>query len=307
MLIHLDVGRRTATMVSIPRDTWVDIPPHGFMKINAAYAFGGPRATAGAVQTLLGGAPIDAIVAAQPEGAAAIVDALGGLDVNVDEDMDYDDNYGELHIHLKKGEQHLDGSQVSEFVRFRHDATSDFGRVARQQQVVKLLLAQVSQPQNWTKLPRIMHLARKQLVTTMSDRQLVTLLTIYRNVPENNVRSFTLPSKAGWAGDASVVYADQRWAKLIGTVLFAKKEPPQDEVLVVNATGNAKLDGTIVGAMRGAGWNVPTFVDTKAKRTSIVIGTSPAATSLAKTFATSVRPGSTTSLVLGADLLPDED
>lgn len=307
MLVHLDVGRRTATLVSIPRDTWVNIPSHGFMKINAAYAFGGPRATAGAVQTLLGGAPIDAIVAAQPEGAAAIVDALGGLDVNIDEDMNYDDNYGELHIHLIKGERHLNGAQVSEFVRFRHDAASDFGRVARQQQVVKLLLAQVSKPQNWTQLPHIMRLARKHLVTTMSDRQLVALLTMYRNVPDDNVRSFTLPSKAGWAGDASVVFADQRWAKLIGTVLFAKSDPPQDEVLVVNATGSAKVDGTLVGALRGAGWNVPTFVDTKRKRTSLVLGSSLAATSLAKMFATALRPGAKTALVLGTDLLPDED
>lgn len=307
MLVHLDVGRRTATLVSIPRDTWVDIPPHGFMKINAAYAFGGPRATARAVQTLLGGPPIDAIVAAQPEGAAVIVNALGGLDVNVDEDMDYDDNYGDLHIHLKKGEQHLDGSQVAEFVRFRHDAASDFGRVARQQQVVKLLLAQVSEPRNWMKLPHIVYLARKQLVTTMNDRQLISLLTIYRNVPEDNVRSFTLPGKVGWAGDASVVFADQRWAKLIGSVLFGKKDPPQDEVVVVNATGNAKLDGTVVGALRGAGWNVPTFIDTKPKRTSVVLGSSLAAASLAKTFATALRPGTKTSLVIGSDLLPDED
>ena len=152
-----------------------------------------------------------------------------------------------------------------------------------------------------------MHLARKQIVTTMSDRQLVSLLTIYRNVPADNVRSFTLPSKIGWAGDASVVFADRRWAKLIGTVLFAKNDPPQDEVLVVNATGNAKLDGTIVGALRGAGWNVPAFVDTKPKHTSIVMGSSLAATALAKTFATALRPGAKTALVLGADLLPDED
>jgi hypothetical protein len=132
-------------------------------------------------------------------------------------------------------------------------------------------------------------------------------LTIYRNVPDDNVRSFTLPSKVGWVGDASVVFADPRWAKLIGNVLFSRTDPPQDEIEVVNATGNVKLDGTIVGALRGAGWNVPTFVDTKAKPTSIVVGSSPAATALAKTFATSIRPGSKTALVLGADLLPDED
>jgi LCP family protein required for cell wall assembly len=307
ILAHLDVGRRTATLVSIPRDTWVSVSGQGPMKINAAYAFGGAHATAKVTSKLMGGVPIDAIVALQPEGAAAIVDAMGGLDVNVDERMDYDDNNGELHIHLSKGEQHLTGAQVAGYVRFRHDATSDFGRVKRQQQILKLMMNQLSEPQNWTKLPHILALGHKQIKTTLSTQQLASLLTIYRNVPDVNVRSFTLPSKAGWVGDASVVFADQRWAKLIGTLLFGRIDPPQDEVLVVNATGNAAFDNTIVGALRGAGWNVPTFVDEKAKRTSVVVGKSPAATTLAKTFAVAIRPGTTTALVIGLDLAPDAE
>lgn len=305
ILAHLDVARRSATLVSIPRDTWVNVPGEGFAKINSAYAFGGAHATAKVAGTLLGGVPIDAIVALQPEGAAAIVDAIGGLDVNVDETMDYDDNSGGLHIHLKKGEQHLDGSQVAGYVRFRNDPSSDFGRVARQRQVLKLLMNEVSEPANWTKLPSLLQLARKQVHTTLNDSQLGSLLTIYRDVPDDNVRSFTLPSKAGWVGDASVVFADPRWAKLIGTLLFSRSDPPQDEVLVANATGNAKLDTALVGALRGAGWNVPTFIHSKVKRRSVVVGNTPAATSLAKTFAALVIPGAKTALVIGADLAPE--
>ena len=291
IVAHLDVGRRTATLVSIPRDTWVSVPRAGFTKINAAFAFGGAHVTAKVASKLLGGIPIDAIVALQPEGAAALVNAMGGLDVNVDEAMDYDDNNGGLHVHLQKGRQHLTGSQVAGYVRFRHDLASDFGRVRRQQQVLKLIMNQLSEPQNWAKLPAIMKLARKQVNTTLSNAQLVSLLTVYRNVPDENVRSFTLPSKLGWVGDASVVFADPRWAKLIGTVLFGQRDPPQDEVLVANATGNLELDRTIVGALRGAGWNVPTFVDTKVKRTSEVVGSSQAAFSLAKAFATATSAG----------------
>ncbi len=61
---------------------------------------------------------------------------MGGLNVNVDEDMDYDDNYGDLHIHLKKGEQYLTEAKLSATCA-RHDAASDFGRVRRQQQCSK--------------------------------------------------------------------------------------------------------------------------------------------------------------------------
>lgn len=304
VLAHLDVGNRAATLVSIPRDTWTAVPGAGYAKINSAYAYGGAHATARAVSKLLGNVPIDGIVALQPEGAAAIVDALGGLDVAVAEPMDYDDSAGGLHIHLAAGEQHLTGAQVAGYVRFRHDAASDFGRVKRQQQVLKLLMNRLSAPQNWAKLPKIVKLARKEIVTTMTDRQLVALLTIYRNVPDENMRSFTLPSRAGWVGDASVVFADARWARLIGALLFARADPPQDEVLVANATGNVALDGTLVGALRGAGWNVPTFVDEKRKRTSLVVGDSAAATVLGRIFATMVRPGRSAALIVGADLAP---
>jgi LCP family protein required for cell wall assembly len=307
VLAHLDVGRQTATLVSIPRDTWVPVPGQGFTKINAAYAYGGAHMTARVTAKLMGGIPIDAIVALQPEGAATLVDAMGGLDVNVDEDMEYDDNNSGLHIHLRKGEQHLWGSQVAGYVRFRHDSTSDFGRMRRQQQVLKLILDQLSEPQNWAKLPKILVVARKEVNTTLNNKQLVSLLTIYRNVPDDNVRSFTLPSRLGWVGDASVVFVDQRWAKLIGTLLFRRNDPPQDQVLVANATGNPTFDRTLIGALRGAGWNVPTFVEEKAKRTSFVIGISPAATELAKTFATPIRPGTKTALVIGTDLAPDAE
>ena len=307
ILAHLDVDRRTATLMSIPRDTWVPIPGAGSQKINAAYSYGGAKGSARVVSALMGGIPVDATIELRPQGAAQIVDAMGGLNVNVDENMDYDDNNGALHIHLKKGEQYLTGSQVLGYIRFRHDAASDFGRVKRQQQVLKLMLGQLSQPQNWAKLPRLLRFAREDLKTTLSDQRLMALLEIYRNVPDNNVRSFTLPSKAGWVGDASVVFVDPRWAKLIGSLLFMKSDPPQDVVLVANATGRLEVDRTIIPTLRGGGWNVPTFIDQPPKNKSLTFGTSAAAQILSRTFTTELRPDTRTTLLIGADLAPDTE
>ncbi len=307
IVAHLDVDRHTATLVSVPRDTWVPIPGDGHNKINAAYAFGGAKTSTKVVSKLFGGIPIDATVAIQPEGAAQIVDAMGGLNINVDEDMDYDDNYGNLHIHLKKGEQYLTGSKVVGYMRFRHDAASDFGRVRRQQQVLKAMMAQLSQPQNWAKLPKLLQFVRKDVQTSVSDQQLAALLEIYRNVPDENIRTFTLPSKPGWVGDASVVFADKRWASLIGSLLFSKVEPPPDQVIVANATGNTEFDKTLIGALRGAGWNVPTFVDQPPRATSFVAGETLAARSLSKTFALSLKSAKDTTLVIGTDLAPDAE
>jgi LCP family protein required for cell wall assembly len=307
VLAHLDVDRRTATLVSIPRDSWVAMPDGSHAKINAAYAYGGAKGSKSVVSRLFGGIPIDAVVALQPEGAAQIVDAMGGLNVDVDENMDYDDNYGDLHIHLKKGEQYLTGSQVVGYVRFRHDAQSDFGRMHRQQQVMRLLLNELSLPQNWSKLPRIMSFAREDVKTTLSDRQLVALLEVYRSVPEENVRTFTLPGVAGWVGDASVVFVDPRWAGLIGRLLFTKSDPPQEHIVVANATGDDGFDKTILGALRGGGWNVDTAIDQPVKPTSMVLGDGAAAQSLAQLFSTRVQPARTVTLVLGSDLAPHEE
>jgi LCP family protein required for cell wall assembly len=305
ILAHLDVDRRTATLVSIPRDAWVPIPGNGSGKINAAYAYGGAKMSSKVVSTLLGGVPIDATIALQPEGAADIVDTMGGLTIDVPEDMDYDDASGDLHIHLRKGAQVLNGTQVAGYLRFRHDATSDFGRVHRQQQILKVMMDQLSQPQNWIKLPQLMASARKNVATTLSDKKLVTLLELYRSVPSDNIRSFTLPAKVGWVGDASVVFVDPHWSKLIGSLLFSRSDPPQDAVLVANATGAQDFDQTIVGAMRGGGWNVPTFVDQPRRNRSAIVGSTPAALLLSHTFATAVRPGSVDTLVIGSDNAPD--
>ena len=304
VLAHLDLDRRTGTLMSIPRDTWVAVPHHGHMKINSAYAFGGAEATARAVSALTG-VPIDATIAVDPQGAKQIVDAMGGLNINVETAMNYDDNYGDLHIHLKKGEQFLTGGGVMQYMRFRHDAESDFGRMRRQQQVMREIVRELGAPQNWPKVPRLIALVRADVKTSLTDVQLRAIVELYRGVPPDNVRTLTLPSRPDTIGDASVVIADDRWAHIIGALLFAKTDPPQDVVLVSNATGTPAFATTIVGALRGGGWNVATFIEEPPKKFSEVVGTSAAATALGKTFELMPRKtGRATILRLGADALP---
>jgi len=306
ILAHLDIDHRTATLVSIPRDTWVAIPGHGHEKINAAIGYGGPALSAKVVSALVG-VPIDATIALQPEGAKQLVDAMGGMNIDVEEDMDYDDNYGNLHIHLKKGEQYLTGGQVLGYIRFRHDVESDWGRVRRQQDVLKALIDQMSEPQNWAKLPRLLALARKDMQTNLSDEQLLALLEIYRGVPDDNMRTFTMPGIGTYIGDAAVVVVDDRWARIIGRLLFSKDEPPQEQVLVANATGIDTWNKTLVAALRGGGWNVATFIDEPVRPATMVYGSDDAATVLAKVFGVPHKVTRTTTLVVGSDLAPQQD
>ena len=306
---HLDVARRIATLVSIPRDTWVPVPGEGFAKINSAYAFGGAHATARVVAQAPGRRADrrDRGAAARGRRGDRRCDGRSWTS-NVDETMDYDDNSGGLHIHLQKGRAASDrkpGRGIRSLsprcvFGFRPREAAAAGAQAHARSAERT--AELGEA-----AAAFCKLARKQINTTLTNRQLLALLTVYRNVPDDNVRSFTLPSKAGWVGDASVVFADPRWAKLIGAVLFAGHDPPQDEVLVANATGNVKIDGTIVGALRGAGWNVPTFIDASIKRKASSSARLRQPLSLAKTFAAALRPGTKTALVIGADLAPDTE
>jgi anionic cell wall polymer biosynthesis LytR-Cps2A-Psr (LCP) family protein len=149
------------------------------------------------------GTHVDATLAVDPAGAKQIVDAMGGLNVKVERNMDYDDEYGNLHIHLKAGEQFLNGGQVLEYIRFRHDIESDWGRMRRQQQVVHEIARQLGEPQNWVKMPRLVALARKDVKTSLSDAQLAALVELYRGVPADNIRTLTLPGRADFVGDVS--------------------------------------------------------------------------------------------------------
>jgi anionic cell wall polymer biosynthesis LytR-Cps2A-Psr (LCP) family protein len=219
--------------------------------------------------------------------------------------MNYDDNFGDLHIHLKKGEQFLTGGGVMQYMRFRHDAESDFGRMRRQQQVMREIVRELGEPQNWPKVPRLVALARADVKTSLSDAQLQALVELYRGVPQDNIRTLTLPGRPDMVGDASVVIVDDRWAHIIGKLLFGKNDPPQDVVLVSNATGAPAFATTVVGALRGGGWNVATFIDEPAKKLSEVVGTTAAATALGKTFdLTPRKSGTATILRLGTDALP---
>src|SRR5690606_32900071 len=111
-------------LLSIPRDTRVELPGRGPGKINAAYAYDGPQASAEAVARLLD-IPAPTPVVVDFQAAAAVVDAMGGITLTVERPMRYRDPYQDLVIDLEPGTQRLDGDRALGFVRFRSDAQGD--------------------------------------------------------------------------------------------------------------------------------------------------------------------------------------
>lgn len=191
-VVRCDFGSNEGRVdgISIPRDTLVDIPGNGRGKINAAHAIGGQPLAKETVEQALG-VHIDHVLTLDFVGFQKMVDSMGGLYVNVDKQMDYDDNWGNLHIHLKPGYQWLNGYQAMGFVRYRH-SDDDFHRIKRQQAFAEALKTQLKS-QSVTRIPRILQKVRDSISGTTNDQQLISLAAWVRNVKTENIRMSTVP------------------------------------------------------------------------------------------------------------------
>jgi len=141
MLMHQPVSGPTA-LISIPRDSYVEIPGHGSNKINAAFAFGGPPLLVQTVEQLTG-LTIDRYVEVGFTGVTDVVDAIGGVELCYDQDVDDQKS----RLKWKAGCHEADGATALAFARMRYqDPLGDIGRTARQQQVVSAVAQGVLSP-----------------------------------------------------------------------------------------------------------------------------------------------------------------
>ncbi|HEU4540859.1 MAG TPA: LCP family protein [Jiangellaceae bacterium] len=141
MLLYVPTSGRRA-LISIPRDSLVDIPGHDRQRINAAFAYGGPRLLVETIEQNTGVA-IDDYVQIGLGGFAGMVDALGGVDVCLDEAIQDD----KAHIDLPAGCQTLNGPDALGYARARYfDPRGDIGRVERQQEVLGAIASKTMSP-----------------------------------------------------------------------------------------------------------------------------------------------------------------
>lgn len=141
-VVMFDQEKKSVSLLSVPRDTRVRIPGHGWDKINHAYAYGGRELSQATVEELLG-IRIDNYVMVDFAGFKGLVDAIGGIDINVEKDMYYYDDWDGFKVDLKKGPQHLDGETAIQYVRYR-DEEGDIGRIKRQQHFIMAVYEKIT-------------------------------------------------------------------------------------------------------------------------------------------------------------------
>lgn len=187
----------TAQLLSIPRDTWVNIPGWGMGKINGANRHGGPETLVAAVQDLTG-VRVDAHVLLSLNALRSMTEAAGGVTLDVPQRMKYDDNAGGLHIDLQPGRQHLSGEQAEGFLRFRKDGMGDIGRVERQQTFLTAMANRLKNPLHWWRLPSVVGALYQNTRSDLTRAEVGALLGAALSGPRIN--TYTVPGDFGGGG-----------------------------------------------------------------------------------------------------------
>lgn len=270
MLVRVDPKTNEARMLSIPRDLWVTIPGHGEDKINAAYAYGGPRLMVETIKENLG-LPINNYVEINFVGFMALVDELGGVHI----DFPYAARDLKSGLDVPAGTDLLDGEQALAYSRARHyeeyrdgswrsvDA-NDIGRTGRQQEVMAALLARLKRPSSITEAGDIAGSMSRHLTidSKLANESVASMLWDYKGIITGSINGETLPTTSQTINGLSVQLMKEPEASTVlarfraGTTVSAADESLTLEVL--NGTGTTGAASQMSHRLESLGYTVST-------------------------------------------------
>lgn len=222
--VNFDTGK--ISLLSIPRDTRTMV--NGRLdKINAAHAYGGVDMSMEAVSDLLG-MNIDYYVLVDYQVVKDVVDAIGGVDVEVPFDMKYDDPTADppLHINLKAGFQTLNGQEAHDFLRFRHNNNftvgypeGDVGRIKTQQYFMKELVKQTLTPKNILKIPSLIKTYYDNVETNIPLNYVLKGAAMVNKIDPDLMETVTIPGEGEYIGDISYfIYDGEQMQELVNSM-----------------------------------------------------------------------------------------
>lgn len=206
VLAHVDPAQGLVNLISLPRDTLVEIPCEGLEycvspdKLAHAHAYGGPEVAVQAAEKLLG-ITVDGYARIDYNGFEKLVDALGGVDIVIDKNMDYEDPYAKppLNIHFRAGEQpqHLNGPDALRYVRYRNDGLGDIGRTERTRQFFLALAETMRSNGTISKLPTLAATLATHVDTNVDAGTMSALARAGTKVDPSAVQMAAVPGEPG--------------------------------------------------------------------------------------------------------------
>ncbi|MFJ5625541.1 LCP family protein [Peribacillus loiseleuriae] len=197
MIAHYNQESHRMKIVSIMRDTYVDIPDHGKQKINAAFAYGGPELLRKTIKQNLD-VDINYYAVVDFDGFSKIVDIIAPNGIEVE--IPYEMSYG-IDMTLHPGKQILHGKQLLGYVRFRQDRLSDFGRVERQQEVISKLKEEAASIQSIVNLPKILGVADPYIDTNVDTGTMLAIGKGLISRKSKQVESLRIPIKDSYVNE----------------------------------------------------------------------------------------------------------
>ncbi len=217
-VLGINPTKNRVSMLSVPRDTRVLINGRA-RKINEILPRYGIEVLSTLIEDLLH-IQISRYVEVSFQSFVNVVDILGGIEIDIEKAMHYDDNWGKVHIHFNAGKNHLDGRQALNYVRFRADAAADLGRIKRQQKFIKVLLEKVMTPGIVVKLPQIVSQVFKHIQTDFSLAEIIALIKAFSGT-KIEFRNNSLPGEARYVDKISYFMPYQEEAAAIGGAQFS--------------------------------------------------------------------------------------
>lgn len=264
LMLRFSPRTKQLVVLSIPRDTRTWVEGVGVTKINAANAYGGPALTAKATSELLGGVEVDRYVRVNVQGVEKLIDALGGVTINVPKDMQYTDESQHLYINLRAGRQHLDGEKAMQFLRFRYDEYGDVGRVQRQQMLMRALVEQTLNPTTLARLPKILSVIQSHVDTNLTVEELVALVGFAAQTNRSNVQMLMVPGEFTSPGDYELSYwlpDEYRIDEMVSRYFLGQADSNQEtsdpaylKVAIQDSTGEADVVEELANKLYDGGY-----------------------------------------------------
>ncbi|MGB6606726.1 MAG: LCP family protein, partial [Atribacterota bacterium] len=236
-IVFLSISPKTkdALILSIPRDTRVEIPGRGMDKINHAYAFGGESLLTKTVSSFLD-VPIHFYAVADFNGFVYIIDELGGVEIDVEKEMHYVDKAGGVEINLHPGKQILNGEKALQYIRFRYDKLGDLGRIKRQQKLALAVIKKMINFDSMIKIPQISEGMKDYIETNIEARDTVALANLFRGVNQEKIRIETVQGEPVYIEGISYLEPNvEEVQQRVKSLIYGKNTGMKVEVLNGNA------------------------------------------------------------------------
>ncbi|MDS1029694.1 LCP family protein [Bacillota bacterium LX-D] len=203
MVAFLDLEKSQVSIISVPRDTYADIPGYRSQKINHSHALGGPELTAEAVSDLLG-VQIDKYVEVNFENFEKIIDTMGGVTIDVEKRMVRRADG----IDLQPGVQKLNGKDALAYVRYRSDG-DDTTRIKRQQKFMKEVASEAMSLNTVFRLPKLVGEINDSVKTNLTTKEMLSLGNSLRKCDASTIQTSMLPGTPKYIGGISYWLPDE--------------------------------------------------------------------------------------------------